>query len=157
MIVNSIKDFAQNFDTILSLDENSIIKRENRYYLLTSTIAPFIRPNFTHAGIYLGKNGKDFHPGLNFLSLLAAQSNVNKTIVNEKAAWLFVCGRNILPKSIIRIEGSKTRGSYTLIQNENRETLGYGRFVHNRAINNIADIGDYLRREKPHNLLSMKP
>jgi ribosome biogenesis protein Nip4 len=51
--------------------------------------------------------------------------------------------------------GSKRTGDYTLVLNEHKECLGFGKIMHSLgegksgvAVKNISDIGDFLRREK---------
>lgn len=77
-------------------------------------------------------------------------------MVDEKTAWLFICGRDIFKRGITNISGSKRKGDYTLILNQHEECLGFGKILHNIGddrnskvvVKNISDIGDFLRREK---------
>jgi ribosome biogenesis protein Nip4 len=115
-----------------------------------------IRKDFYYAGTYLGKvkNGR-FFPSFNLLAILA-RVDANKTVVNKKAAWLFICGRDVFRKGIITVRGSRRKGDYTLVLNEFGECLGFGRILCSLeaeakktevAVKNISDIGDFLRRE----------
>jgi ribosome biogenesis protein Nip4 len=150
-----INDFMSRFNSSISLDERFIVKKENRYFLLNENLKTLIMENFFYAGIYLGKikNGK-FFPSFSLLRIVA-ERRANKVIVDNKTAWLFVCGRDVFKRGIVKAVGSKRKGDYTLVLNEHGECLGFGRILcnlgeekDNVAIKNISDIGDFLRREK---------
>jgi ribosome biogenesis protein Nip4 len=153
--MNSMKDFARQFGASISLDESFIVKKENRYFLINEKLKKLITEDFFFAGTYLGKtkNGK-FFPSFNLLSMVA-EKKANKTIVDSKTEWLFICGRDIFKQGILKVMGSKGKGDYTLILNQHGECLGFGRILHNldeerggEAVKNISDVGDFLRREK---------
>ena len=87
-----------------------------------------------------------------------------KLIVDKKTAWLFICGRDIFRKGILQGDQLK-KGDYVLIMNLMNECLGYGKILINLrgspdskqvAVKNILDIGDFLRREKPKSIASMR-
>ena len=150
-----IKDFVRQFDANISLDESLIVKKENRYFLINKKLKKLITKDFFYVGIYLGKtrNGK-FFPSFNLLSMIA-EKEANKINVDKKTVWLFICGRDIFKQGIIKVMGSKRKGDHTLILNQHRECLGFGRILHNldeerggAAVKNISDVGDFLRREK---------
>jgi ribosome biogenesis protein Nip4 len=150
-----IKDFVKQFDGSINLDESLIARKENRYFLINEKLKKLITKDFFYVGTYLGKtkNGK-FFPSFNLLSIIA-EKKVNKTIVDKKTAWLFICGRDVFKQGILEAMGSKRKGDYTLILNQHRECLGFGRILHNldeekggAAVRNISDVGDFLRREK---------
>lgn len=150
-----IKDFTRQFGASISLDESFAVRKENRYFLIDEKLKRLFMKDFFYAGTYLGKtkNGK-FFPSFNLLSMIA-EKKANKTIVDKKTAWLFICGRDIFKQGIMKVIGSKRKGDYTLILNKHGECLGFGRILHNldekrgkAAIKNILDIGDFLRREK---------
>jgi ribosome biogenesis protein Nip4 len=130
------------------------VKKENRYFLLNENLKKLVMTNFFYAGIYLGKikNGK-FFPSLSLLRMIS-ERRANKVIVDDKTAWLFICGRDVFKQGIVKAVGSKRKGNYTLILNEHGECLGFGRISDlgeekgEVAIKNISDIGDFLRREK---------
>jgi ribosome biogenesis protein Nip4 len=131
------------------------VKKENRYFLLNETLKSLITENFFYAGTYLGKikNGK-FFPSFSLLRMIA-EGKANKIIVNDKTAWLFICGRDIFKQGILKTYGSKRKGDYTLILDQHRECLGFGKILNSLeeerkgvVIKNISDIGDFLRRER---------
>jgi ribosome biogenesis protein Nip4 len=155
--MKQINDFISRFDTSLRLDESLIVERQNRFYLLNQNLKKLISEGFFYAGIYLGKMKHEvFFPSFNLLALIGDRKKANKTIVDEKAEWLFICGRDLFKRGIIKVTGSKETGDYTLVLNKHGECLGFGEILHNIdetknkkkvVIKNISDIGDFLRRE----------
>ena len=109
-----------------------------------------ITPEF--AGIFLGEvRRKEFRPGLALLERLAGMSG-KKIFVDDKACWLFLCGRDLMANSITRADADK---GLVLVQNGNDENLGLGRIIGNVkekttriVVKNILDRGDFLRRER---------
>lgn len=151
-----ISDFIGKFNTNMSLNQKLIVKKNERYFLLSRNLERLITKEFFYAGTYLGKvKDETFFPGFNLLTMIA-QTNANKIIVDKKAEWLFICGRDIFERGIIDASKSLRKGDYTLIVNERGDCLGFGRIVHNIGekdgkkvvVRNIADVGDFLRREK---------
>ncbi len=78
-------------------------------------------------------------------------------IVDKKTAWLFICGRDVFKQGILKLMGTKRKGDYTLVLNEHKECLGFGKILHDIhkereankvVVKNILDIGDFLRRER---------
>lgn len=150
-----IEDFAGRFNTNLRLNQNFIIKKENKYFLLNPRLKKLVSENFFHAGVYLGK-AKDgrFFPSFSLLRMIAEKEDANKVVVNEKTEWFFICGRDIFKQGIINVSGSKREGDHTLILNQYGECLGFGKILQNLdeekgrvAVWNVADVGDFLRRE----------
>jgi ribosome biogenesis protein Nip4 len=151
-----MSDFIGKFSTNLSLDHDLVIKKRNRYFLLNKNLKHLIKEDFFYAGTYLGKaKGKTLFPSLNLLAMIA-QTDANKTTVNAKTEWLFICGRDIFRRGIIRRTKPLRKGTYTLVLNSHGECLGFGKTLHDMddedankiIVKNIADIGDFLRREK---------
>lgn len=111
--------------------------------------------DFFCAGIYLGKTvGGRLFPSFELLRLLA-EKKANSTIVDKKTEWLFICGRDIFKQGIINTVGSGRKGEHVLVLNYHAECLGYGIIVtdldkieRGLAVENVLDIGDFLRREK---------
>jgi ribosome biogenesis protein Nip4 len=155
--MNQIKDFASRFQTRISLNKNLIVKRRNRYFLLNDSLKRLISKDFFYAGTYLGKaKRRKFFPSFNLLRMIAGKK-ANKIIADKKTEWLFICGRDIFKQGITEVMGSKIKGDYTLILNKHGECLGFGKILctldkakDGVVIENISDIGDFLRREKQH-------
>jgi len=148
--------FAFQLGSKIALNPDFVVERAGRYFLLNETLVKVARKDFYYAGAYLGKvkNGK-FFPSFNLLAMLA-KGEANKIVVEKKAAWLFICGRDIFRKGILAVRGSRKKGDHMLVLNEFGECLGFGKIMGSLdetsgktevAVRNISDIGDFLRRE----------
>ncbi|MEM3623576.1 MAG: hypothetical protein QXR76_07405 [Candidatus Bathyarchaeia archaeon] len=150
-----LKEFVSRFDASITLNEDLIKKRGNRYFLLNEKLKTLVEKNFFYAGVYLGKvkNG-NFFPSFNLLSMIA-KKRANKIFVDKRSEWLFICGRDVFKRGIKKVVGSKRKGDYALILNQYGECLGFGKIlcdldeiVEGVAVRNISDVGDFLRREE---------
>jgi ribosome biogenesis protein Nip4 len=154
--MKAINDFVTQFNAIIPLDENHLVRNRNKYYLLSKKLKQQAPKGFFYAGAYLGAvKGASFFPSFLLLAMIA-ETKANKLIVDRKTAWLFICGRDIFKKGILKADNLK-KGDITLIMNEHNECLGFGKMMLNlraeidlnkTAVKNILDIGDFLRREK---------
>ncbi len=153
----SVEGLARLFGAELSLEKRFFVKKGNRFFLLNREVEELAGKNrkWRCAGVYLGqtRDGK-FYPSFPLLSMIAEKAE-NKITVDDKAAWLFVCGRDIFKEGILKAEGSTKRGSYTLIFNKHGECLGFGKITKSlnqiksgMAVENLLDVGDFLRRER---------
>jgi ribosome biogenesis protein Nip4 len=90
--------------------------------------------------------------------MIAKEKAANKVMVDEKSEWLFIVGRDLFKRGILKATGSKRRGAYSLVVNPHGECLGFGRVLSSLdengkkqvAVRNISDVGDFLRRERRH-------
>jgi ribosome biogenesis protein Nip4 len=148
-------DFALKLNARLTLDPNLLLETRGRYFLLNKNLKGIAPRSFVYVGRFLGevKNGK-FFPSFNLLAILA-EGEAHKVVVNEKASWLFICGRDIFGEGIVSVLGSRRKGALTLVLNEFEECLGLGRIISDFGakntkvvVENIADVGDFLRRER---------
>lgn len=153
-MIRGMRDFASRFGAKISLEENLVVKKENRYFLINENLKKTMPNSYIYAGSFLGKtrNGKLF-PGFELLRLIA-EKNSNKIVVDKKSEWLFVCGRDIFKQGIVNVIGLGKKGDYTLVLNQNQECLGFGiimcdleRAKDGVVIKNLLDVGDFLRRE----------
>jgi len=155
-MMKKIARFAFQLGAKIALNVNFVVEKAGRYFLLSEALKKVAGKDFYYAGTYFGKvkNGK-FFPSFNLLSMLA-KVEANKIVVEKKAAWLFICGRDVFRNGILEVRGSRKKGSHTLVINEFGECLGFGKIVgkldeavkkNGVAIRNISDIGDFLRRE----------
>jgi len=158
MKAKAVIDFALEFGIKLTLNEKSLIQYDGRFFLLNNNLNPLVGDNFLYAGLFLGqvRAGK-FFPSFNLLSMLAKQQDANRIVIDKKAAWLFICGRDIFKKSILQTYGKIHRNSHVLVLNEFGECLGFGRILNELehqtgkntlAVINVLDVGDFLRRER---------
>ena len=146
--------FASRFGARIALNPEFIVENANRYFLFNPTLRKVAKPEFVYAGLYLGKvkNGL-FFPSFSFLNILAEVA-ANKVVLDSKAAWLFICGRDVFQRGVTKVMGSKHKGDFTLVLNEYGECLGYGMIsgdFHDPqgrvVVRNVLDVGDFLRRE----------
>lgn len=153
-MIEPIDDFVSSFEASISLDESLIMKKRNRYFLLSEGLKKLTLKDFFYAGTYLGKvkNGR-FFPGFDLLRMMA-EKNANKVVVNKKTEWLFICGRDVFKRGIVKVIGPGRKSDHVLVLNCYEECLGFGRVVSDLGrqeekvvIKNISDIGDFLRRE----------
>ncbi|MGD6810477.1 MAG: PUA domain-containing protein [Candidatus Bathyarchaeia archaeon] len=152
-----VEDFALQFGVKLVFNEDLLVQQDGRFFLLNSQIKPLVKGDFFYAGTFLGKvKAGKFFPSFNLLSMLAGQE-ANRIVVDGKAAWLFICGRDIFKKGILRTYGLVRRNGHVLVLNEFGECLGFGRVLVGFeqqaekgvvAVANVLDVGDFLRRER---------
>ncbi len=146
--------FAAQFGAQITLNPDSVVERSNRFYLLDASLRKFSTGQFFYAGLYLGKIKKGvFFPSFNFLNLLMTTAK-NKVVLNQSSGWLFICGRDVFQKGVIKVWGAKRRGDAVLVINEFGECLGFGRLTRSLSeleegilVRNVLDLGDFLRRE----------
>ncbi len=150
-----MQNFVSQFGAKIELNTEFMVETNQRYYLLNPALRKLAKKDFYYAGLYLGKikNGV-FFPSFNLLNMLVNVA-ANKVVLNQKAAWLFICSRDVFQKGILKVMGSKRKGSSTLVLNEFGECLGFGKITSNLdskedriVLKNILDVGDFLRREK---------
>ncbi len=157
MKAQTIVNFAAQFGVEVALNPDLIMEKNGRFYLVNQTLKPLVRQDFFYAGVFLGKakEGK-FFPSFNLLNMLAKKDS-SRIVLDRKAAWLFICGRDILGKSIVHVYGSGKKNTNTLVLNEFGECLGFGRIVEKLSglagnsqivVRHVSDLGDFLRRER---------
>ncbi len=88
------------FGVQIALNTDLLVEKKGRYFLVNTCLKPFVQKDFFYAGVFLGKvkDGK-FFPSFNLLGMLA-KKDANRVVVDGKAAWLFICGRDILGKAL---------------------------------------------------------
>jgi ribosome biogenesis protein Nip4 len=157
MNTRAITEFAAQFGVQIALNLDLMVENAGRFYLVNPALKPLVRQDFFSAGVYLGKakEGK-FFPSFYLLGMLA-KKEAYRIILDKKAAWLFICGRDVLRKSIVRVQGPGKKDTNTLVFNEFGECLGFGRIVEKLkdgggdngvVVRNVLDVGDFLRRER---------
>ena len=154
--MKALMDFARKLGADFALNVDFTVEKAGRYFLLNKKLQNFIRGDFYYAGLYLGKvKNARFFPSFNLLAMLA-KGKANKIVVDRKAAWLFICGRDVFRRGILAMRGSRRKGDYALVMNEFGECLGFGKILCNAdsavqgaevVVKNISDVGDFLRRE----------
>lgn len=104
--------------------------------------------------LFLGEiRNRRFFPSIALIDEISFLSD-KKVYLNEKAEWLFICGRDVFNSGVVR---SNAKTGLVLVQNENDENLGYGEIVselnatkNKKAVfvKNLLDKGKYLRMER---------
>ncbi|MFC1723192.1 hypothetical protein ACFL0V_03560 [Nanoarchaeota archaeon] len=145
-----MKQFLSNFT---EKDLPDVHKIGRRYYQITPELFSLLQSTSKNinrqpetAGLFLGEEkGKHFQPSVALLDLISPLTD-RKVVIDDKAEWLFLCGRDIFQESIIQ---NPVKSGLALITNLQGEILGYGKMSSERgiAIENLLDRGDYLRRE----------
>ncbi len=139
-----LDDFTKKFT-----DEklNNVIKLKRNFFQASGELLKIkdaIKQEPFAIGTYLG-SGKPFHPSTALLDWLGERTE-KYVVVDHKAAWLFLCGRDLFAQSIL--EKNTDKGD-VLVKNQLGEVLGYGVFTGRKvAIKNLLDKGDFLRRER---------
>ncbi|MDR0797211.1 MAG: hypothetical protein LBE70_00610, partial [Nitrososphaerota archaeon] len=129
MKAKAVIDFALQFGVQLVFNDDLLVQQDGRFFLLNRNIKPFINDNFFYAGTFLGKvrSGK-FFPSFNLLGMLVKQE-ANRVIIDKKASWLYICGRDVFKKSILQTYGKIRQNNHVLVLNEFGECLGFGRVL----------------------------
>ncbi|MCW4017851.1 MAG: hypothetical protein NWF00_04110 [Candidatus Bathyarchaeota archaeon] len=146
--------FVSRFGGKIALNSEFIVEKAQRFYLLNPALRKILRNDFYYVGLYLGKVKEGvFFPSFNLLNMMVPLV-ANKVILEPKAAWLFICGRDVFGRGVVNAAGSQRKGDYTLIVNECEECLGFGVVVSELegdagkvVVRNVLDVGDFLRRE----------
>jgi len=139
-----VDDFTKKFtDEKLS----NVIKLKRNFFQVNEELLDVkskIKQEPFAIGTYLG-SGKPFHPSVALIDWMNDRTE-RYVMVDKKAAWLFLCGRDIFVDSVLR---QNVRRGEVIVRNENGEALGLGRLTGKKvAVENIIDKGDFLRRER---------
>lgn len=105
-------------------------------------------------GLFLGEDKKSFRPTPALLNLLA-KHNTKRIVLDEKSAWLFLCGRDILMQGVVSSDEFK-KDELAIVSDADGNILGYGKVLgkfnpkspSQEYVKNLLDKGDYLRRER---------
>lgn len=107
-------------------------------------------------GLYLGEAKRYFEPTPYCVGRLAEVSYpYQRAILDEKGAWMFLCGKDIFGNAVI--DGEPEFNSPVFLYTEEGDNLGYGAWVVDEltprngskvVIAHREDRGAYLRREK---------
>ncbi len=134
MLTPFVQHFTKNFLT-------GVTKLKKKHYLVDDALKHLVQYEPKHIGIYLGTEGQKFIPSIALLQMIQEKTD-EYIVLDDKSAWLFVCGRDIFPKSIKQESGT---GKWKLVLNMQKEVLGVT--VKERMYKNYFDIGNFLRRE----------
>jgi ribosome biogenesis protein Nip4 len=146
--MKNLQKFIKQFTSKKVIDERNLYVIENKFFMLNEKLANIIiksgkRPFYE--GVYIGKSkGYKFFPSFALLQRIATYTT-NKIWVDATTEWLFVCGRDIFAKGIIKSTGHKEKGGISLIFNQHNELLGFGKIVKKLdkkevVVTNILDV-----------------
>lgn len=151
--MNTFRQFTQHFtDSIIEAEEffqGEFVRIPSELRGVIKRVAQ--KPVFV--GVFLGRYvRKTFHPSPALLQELALVSD-KKIVVDDRAAWLFLCGRDLFGSSVTSAPPTKP-DDCVLVMNRRGDCLGYGICVetvdkpHKVFVKNVYDIGNFLRRER---------
>ena len=154
-MIKNLTTFVKQFGIEMKWKKESMVRQNEKVFLIKDNLRQYVFKSFYHAGIYLGKiRDGQFLPSFYLLRLIATKK-ASKIVVNKKTEWLFTCGRDVFRQGVVEVSGSKRKSEYTLIMNEENECLGFGKILSNfnqqdkrLVVRNVLDIGDFLRRER---------
>ena len=126
--------------TLGTYESKDIVKWARTYYLIPSTqraIIDKIHEKPLSAGLVLGKQDKEFKPTTALLERIKTDKIIT---VDDKSAWLFVCGRDIFQNSI----ELPSEHPLAIVKNKKGEVLGLAKKQGN-LFKNVLDKGKILR------------
>jgi ribosome biogenesis protein Nip4 len=151
------RTFAEFCKQFTSEDIPDVVKIGKRYFYDPLHLLKVTQEHKWDAfsvGLYLGEEKKEFQATSALIDLLA-QKNEKRVIVGSKAAWLFLCGRDILMDGVFEA-GEFAHNELAFVADHNGNVLGYGTVVapYNTKMKNKTyvkhrlDKGEYLHRER---------
>lgn len=153
MIDKFIKEFTdENIENIIRIRNDHFLANADLIEL-NNKVSKNIDQDPILLGTFLGREHRNrFHPSIALLDELHPLTD-RKIVVDDKAEWLFLCGRDIFGKSVVGSSVKNNRG-FVLVENQRNELLGYGKITgklteqNKVVVKNILDRGDFLRRER---------
>lgn len=161
MIRSALKFFgSEDF-----LNERELLIDENReVYALSKELADFLnifKMNYVCTGIKVGEvGGRRFRFTLEG-SFYLARKEKKRIYVDEKGEMLFLYGRDIFARSILKVTDDFKENDVVFVCNERGDILGLGRSRFDASVykkledervvvDNLIDRGEYLRKEKTY-------
>lgn len=144
-----LQDALEEFGTI-NLPWENIAKIGNNYYLLHDALKNATQSIdeicLAKGALLAQKKGKQLFFTPELLELLATQTT-KKIILNKKASWLFICGRDVFEENILHAFSPAKKT--VIVCNQQEEVLGLARKQQQKGTvlyKNLFDIGSFLRR-----------
>jgi ribosome biogenesis protein Nip4 len=150
--MRQLEGFLRSIGAGYEVPEEDVVRINNKRFAASPALRASMtrRDRLIYAGRFLGRTKNVWEPSAILLREVAGQSAARKAWVDDQAAWLFVCGRDVFTERITRIDPEAAEGTNYLVMLGD-DCLGYGRLqtVDGKLIlRNLFDIGDFLRREK---------
>jgi len=143
----NLQEFLQTFGIKKNVDAQ-IVGRS--YYIVKDKALLARRPEY--AGECIAHiRGPVLIPSIDFLQQIGKEAKKH-VVLNAKAEWLFICGRDIFAKGIAS-HNNPVLGDKVVVLTQNKECIGYGEMTapleeKRVVIKRLFDIGDLLRRER---------
>jgi len=156
------------FGSIDFLNDNEllILEKEDKkeVYALSKDLAKFLelfKLNFVTAGIKVGEVGSRRFRFTLEGSFYLAKREKKRVYVDEKGEMLFLYGRDIFARSVVKVTDDVKENDVVFVCNKRGDILGLGksRFNADRykkveedrvVVENLVDRGEYLRKEKTY-------
>ncbi len=123
-----------------------VLKLHKSLYLVNSSAQHLIK-NMSEepvsVGLFLGTTKHPFTPSIPLLRIITPHTE-KKITLNEKSAWLFVCGRDAFSDNILK---GDTNSSLVIVLDENGETLGLAKKKPD-MYKNIVHAGQFLKNKQ---------
>lgn len=131
-------------------------RRPQPVYALASRLAQDLAQADTEihplsAGLFLGELDKrEVHYSLEGAYEIGRRTRSGQVVVTDKAAQLFLYGREVLAGSVLRFDSGARRGRVAFVANARGEVLGLAEVLqnlpgHGPVLRPLADRGWYLR------------
>lgn len=141
-----LESFVSNFGIDFSIlnFEKSHLKILGKSICSKKDIVGLKDENIFFSGEVIANIDKKIVPSLNLLKEIA-NFDVDVITLNDKASFLFICGRDILDQGVktkIILKNSK----FGIVKNDKNEIIGVFQ-KKGKEYENLWNIGDYLKRE----------
>lgn len=153
----NLPQFVKVFTSEELFQIRDIVIISNSFYLVVPSLRKVVaqmRDKPFAVGMFLGREeGGNFLPSFQLLDWIMLHTS-RKVTLNEKTAWLVICGRDVFRQGILEAPDGLSDGDVVLLQNSVGECLGYGHWCAEKkiAVHILLDRGDFLRRESPHHV-----
>jgi len=149
--MDKFQQFCRQFT---SKELEHVVKIGKRYFYDPKGLLDAQHWEVFSVGLFLGEEKREFQPTSALIDLLA-QHNQKRVVVGSKAAWLFLCARDILMDGVLE-PGLFDHQELAIVADHEGNVLGYGKVVapfnskmrNKTYVKHILDKGEYLRREK---------
>ncbi|HLC32797.1 MAG TPA: hypothetical protein VJJ82_03155 [Candidatus Nanoarchaeia archaeon] len=153
----TLKKFLAQFG--MSVDIPATVLGRSHFIVKEKELLKF-RPLFS-GDLVAHERGDFLIPSVDLLQKIGKGAR-HKVTVNSHGEWLFICGRDVFSKSIVK-STNPVKDDCVAILNEEGECIGYGQVTapldtqgKRPVIARIFDLGDLLRRERKSKKVSQR-
>lgn len=137
-----IQKYVERFTKKRILPE--FVKIGNEYYIPPAAPMKEVGDPFIFGATLGFERGQRYIPSVLLLEMMAPHSK--QVVLNEKGAWLLICGRDVFKQSIVKTKGNPKDGDHVVLINEGGEAIGTGK-MKAKGVMREYDIGELIRRE----------